>query len=211
MTINATMAARDKKKRKIDHGGVTLEKGTACDTMPTPPAREKESTEEASVTADDIPATVWAEVMDNLPYTDVLSCLVVNRMISFEAPKFVETLSIFKASELQVLPLYRNCRRFENVQYVEINCFVERDRASSEQRMNIEVVDRAVPFLESFPKLDWAYICGWDDVSNEKITYNALECKSPTDHNAHYRRLVEHIGDAYRRHSLPKLSWCFAI
>ena len=75
--------------------------------------------------ADEIPVSVWGHVMDYLPYTDVLQCLLVNRTLSFETPKFVVRLTIFRSCELQTLPLFRTCRRFENVSEINIVCLLD--------------------------------------------------------------------------------------
>ena len=111
------------KKRKSDALGeglvprVALKRntGAAADTSRNALAISNDETKEARVvllpssvgdggvvTVDLLPATVWGHVMDYLSFTDVLACLWVNRLLSFEAPKYVQYLCIFKPQELQV-------------------------------------------------------------------------------------------------------------
>ena len=108
------------------------------------------------ISGDAIPAPVWGRAMEHLPYTDALTCLLVNRALSFEAPKYVKRLTVQKSCEVEPLPLVRNRRRFENAAVVNILCLVVEDDTEREgaHRLSTDLIDKIVPFLELFPKLE---------------------------------------------------------
>ena len=158
--------------------------------------------------ADEIPVSVWGHVMDYLPYTDVLKCLVVNRLLSFEAPSFVDELHIFKSCEVQLYPLFRTRRRFENVSELNIFCLLDEvphsESRDKTQKLNLDTVDRLVPFLECFPKLKFCFCGGWDSKSFEEVCFNMYECTGPEDHVDHYRQLLRQFSSAFEKGSLPR-------
>ena len=168
-----------------------------------------DASSDAPARADEIPAPVWGHVMDYLPYTDVLQCLLVNRMLSFEAPAFVDELNIFKSCELQILPLFRNHRRFENASEVNIFCLLDEvPRLESEnptQKLNLDALNRLVPFLECFPKLKYCYCGGWDCNASKEVNFNMYECTGPEDHVVgHYSQLLRQFSSAFEKGSLPR-------
>ena len=165
------------------------------------------------ISGDAIPAPVWGRVMEYLYYTDILKCLLVNRMISFEAPKYVKRLVVLKSCEVEHLPLVRNRRRFENVIRVDILCLVVQDPTiagdtapNDDNILCTDVIDKIVPFLEVFPKLEYCLLGGLDqrkDLNRYLLTYYAEICSGPRDHASHFRRLVKQFVVAFERSSLP--------
>ena len=157
-----------------------------------------------------IPAPVWGRAMDFLPYTDVLTCLSVNRMLSFEAPKYVKRIIVLKSCEVEYLPLVRNRRRFENVTLVKILCLVVPLQEETDTERHIlctDVIDKIVPFLEVFPKLGKCRLGGIEqakDLTRYLLEYNPEFCAGPDDHASHFRRLIKHFAVAFERGSLPQ-------
>lgn len=190
------------------------------------PAKHKRSADDevthAQATAEEIPAQVWGHVMNYLPYTDVLACLLVNRLLSFEAPAFVKELFVFESCELNpefllVAPAATKKRRFVNVIDVSIFCLL-RDVVhwSSEHprhRLCTDVIDKIVPFLQAFPKLIICSMGGWDENLLKLQYYNGEDCIGPEDHAAQYRRLIESFSAAFEQETLPQslILDCFKI
>jgi len=115
----------------------------------------------------------------------------------------VKTLTVFKASELQVLPLYRYRRRFENVETVEILCFIEEVPGTHEQRLNIGTIENIVSFRFLF--------LGWWTFPREKMFafLNLISKLSSEEGNGQQEKLrMPHVSsiltsfEAYR-----ELSW----
>jgi len=100
----------------------------------------------------DFPAPVWGNVLNYLPYEDVRSNLMICKMMANEASGHVDTLNIFRGSELYV-PAVR--RRFPNIKYVRLFCFATSttaDSPTSAGQLALDAMWRVVPFLSSFEK-----------------------------------------------------------
>lgn len=79
------MGTTSDKKRKADATDAADRSAKkSAVAKQTPNAASDASDPELS--GESIPAPVCGHVMDYLPYTDVLKCLMVNRLLSFEAP-----------------------------------------------------------------------------------------------------------------------------
>ena len=204
------------RKRKAD---------PACMGASDRPAKHKRSADEvthAQASAEEMPAQVWGHVMDYLPYTDVLACLLVNRLLSFEAPAFVKELHVFKSCELNpefllIAPTATKKRRFVNVIDVSIFCLlrdvVHWSSENPRQRLCADVIDKVVPFLQAFPKLIICWMGGWDENLSKHQGYDEEDCIGPEDHSAQYRRLIESFSEAFEREALPQplILECFKI
>lgn len=155
----------------------------------------------------EIPAPVWGHVMDYLPYTDVLKCLLVNRLLSFEAPKYVDRISIYKPSEVVILPLVRNRRRFENATEIRFFCLIK-DHKMIEGREHpiytlcADVLRKVVPFLELFPKLEVCFCSGYDPESKMYGPYYMCDCRAPLNHVDHYRNFIKEFSLAFQKGTL---------
>ena len=159
------------------------------------------------ISGDAIPAPpTWGRVMEYLPYTGVLKCLLVNHMLSFEAPKYVKMLVILKSCEVEPLPLVKNRRRFENVNRVDILCLVVQDTEDPDSfSLCTDVIDKIVPFLRLFSNLKKCALGGIaTDFGCYVFNYYSELCDSPEDHASHYSRLVKQLGAAFERVSLPQ-------
>ena len=116
-----------------------------------------------------IPAPVWGHVLDYMPCQEVGSALFIGKIIANDAVKHLHTLSFTKSNQLDG----PSCRRFSNVEDVNILCFVENgDRnalcATTSRRM--------VPVLINFPKLKRIFAGGFrlvrllrNELRNERI------------------------------------------
>ena len=207
-------------KRKIDEPsaspGREAKKATGSLTISTvlDAASDNDGTTSTRISGEAIPAPIWGSAMNYLTYTDVLKCLLVNRTLSFEAPKYVRRLTILKSCEVQHLPLVRSRRRFENVTRVDIICLVERDPQREEDApvsikgnmLCTNVVDKIVPFLEMFPKLQTCRLGGLEQRNLDWfiLHYHARSCAGPEGHASHFRKLVEQLAVAFERGSLPQ-------
>ena len=205
------MDKTDNQKRKIDDT-------SASDRRAKKVQEEKQSSDavsndgatpsSAGLSGEAIPAPVWGRVMEYLPYTDVLTCLLVSSMLSFEAPKYVGLLTIMKSCELDPLLLVRKRRRFENVKSLDIFCLVVDDEADEDaHRLCIDAVDKIVPFLELFPELEKCTLSGLEqkeDLTQYLLLYFAEFCVGPEDHASYSCRLIEKLSVSFARGSLAK-------
>lgn len=206
------MDAESDKKRKSDSAESLARsaKKSAAAKQPTPNTVADGANPELS--GETLPAPVWGHVMDYLPYTDVLKCLLVNKLLSFEAPIYVDEINIYKSSELDILPLVTSRRRFENVTEVKIYCLMTVSQVKGDGEMEscqfcVSAVDKIVPFLETFPYLIFCWIGGHNphDIGEGRLYLHDEElCDGPPDHGRHFRRLIEHFCDAFERESLPR-------
>ena len=69
-----------------------------------------------------LPATCVASALDFLPYSDIQSALLADRVIAVDAAEYINTLNIMEPAGLHV-PLAR-CR-FPNVKNVNILCLLK--------------------------------------------------------------------------------------
>ena len=102
-----------------------------------------------------ISAPVWGHVLDYMPYQEVRSALLVGKVIANDAVKHVHTLSFTKSNQLDG----PSCRRFSNVEDVNILCLVEKEK---ESLLCAATSVRMVPVLTNFPKLKWVFAGGWN-------------------------------------------------
>ena len=200
------------RKRKAEPAEVScrLEKRSANEisSRTKPAVGRLDASSDAPARADEIPAAVWGHVMDYLPYTDVLQCLLVNRLLSFEASAFVDELHIFKSCEVNQEFFTTNRRRFQNVSEISIMCLLSKvSHWSSENpkhTLNVDMIDKIVPFLQTFPKLAICWFGGWDEKLLRYQNYDEEQCVGPEDHAEQYRRLLEHLLKAFDERTLPQ-------
>jgi len=199
------------KKRKAGTSDASERPGKRSvdeDASHAKPAAAVMSNAPSNSTVDKVPAQVWGHVMDYLPYTDVLRCLSLNKLLSFEAPTFVKKLHIFKSCELELLPLFRTHRRFENVIEININCLItEVSHWTSDHpthKLCVDAVNKIVPFLEAFPKLVICWLGGFDEELGMYQWYNGKDCIGPEDHAEQHRKLITYFCDAFERGSLSQ-------
>ena len=103
-----------------------------------------------------ISAPVWGHVLDYMPYQEVRSALLVGKVIANDAVKHVHTLSFMESYQLDG----PSCRRFANVEDVNILCLVEKGEISV---LCAATSVRMAPVLTNFPKLKWVFAGGWND------------------------------------------------
>lgn len=201
-------------KRKIDSTD-TLGRPSKMTTAENPisgKASNDNCVTPSRISGEAIPAPVWGQAMDNLPYTDVLKCLLVNRMLSFEAPKYVTVLTLLKPCEVEPLPLVKNRRRFENVTHVRILCLIVKQSAvvdapfHQNNILRTDIINKVVPFLEVFPKIEECLLGGLQQCKENRyvLNYDAEDCAGPEDHGSYFRRLIEQLAVAFERGSLPQ-------
>lgn len=217
--MHTSMSSMSAKKRKVDELESEAGPGEAADASCVSAEVSGVSESVGSATSrsesgdaaccPDLPATAWGNAMNYLPYTDVISCLAVNRVLSFEAPKYVEVLSIYRSSELELTPLHRtHLKRFQNVTSVVFLDLITDVRHwtldEPSHRLNVDAIERIVPFLERFPKLGYAFVGGRDLNKERPDCYDMYGCTEPANHNALYRVIIERFAAAFERGSLPK-------
>jgi len=179
-----------------------------------------------AVQAPDLPATAWASVCDYLPYGSVRSLLSTCHAFSRDVPCHIQTLNVFRHSELRV-PL---ARRFApNASTVNLFCVVETEstphpaiptvRSVHSQHLSPEAVICSVPFFQSFPRLKTAFVGGMEkkvrrrrrrggDGNSGKeplerslllrTVYDPTIVESPSDHERMFRGLIEAFCGAFR-------------
>ena len=151
------------------------------------------STGESTSCTPVLPAPVWGRILDFLPYCDVRKALLICRAVCFEATNYVMDLSICDAAELNV----RAARRFANVEAIQIGCIL------TNGVLNAKAVGKVVPFMTSFPNLNWCRIGEFSNTNTPKATsYRLKQCKDPDDHSVIYRSMLEALSGAFESSAL---------
>ena len=205
ITSKQSMTKTGKHKRKID--GIDTTDRPAKMATGEKPFFGNCVAPSVGISGDAIPAPIWGRVMECLYYTVVLKCLMVNRTLSFEAPKYVKMIAILKSCEVEHLPLVKNRRRFENVKVVDILCLVVQDSTDADSHILCTgVINKIVPFLEVFPRISQCYLGGLKqkDLKRYVLVYDAEDCVGPDDHASHFCSLIEQLAVAFERGTLPQ-------
>ena len=154
-----------------------------------------------------LPAVVWGNVLNFMPYEDVRSTLLVGKLIAVEAAKHVQTsLNIVKSTQMVGPP----ARRFPNVTEVNIFCLLIHKVAKTPQEFTsnckfcTDTAIRTVPFVSMFSKLKWLFVGGrnifpaaydfredmWFPARPMRIWYVPSSCTGPAGHETVYQSLV---------------------
>lgn len=115
-----------------------------------------------------LPAPVWGSILNYLPYKDVRTSLLVCKTIANDAVNYVQTLNIFRGSELCIRASQK--RFAPNATSVNIYCFLDTS-SSTRDTLAQECMWQIVPFLSSFPKLKNVYLGGYDQQRGFSIDY----------------------------------------
>jgi hypothetical protein len=99
----------------------------------------------------DLPAELWGQVLDHLPFSDVITCAAVSRHFLRDALPHVSKLSIYKKEELRT----DVARRFRkgNVSDIAVYCLITcLDPDEDEEKFSLcqETASRIIPFLCEF-------------------------------------------------------------
>jgi hypothetical protein len=196
------MPATSSQKRKANEDPPGEDSG-----RPAPALRKDASSVQPKSHALHLPAPMWGHVLDYLPYGDVRSALLVSKIIANEAVKYVRTLNIMKACQMDG-PSTRS--RFPNVGEVNVLCLVrfvdEPDQGLLDfHSLCQETATKFVPFLSFFGKLERVFAGGLGLGSSpcERRLFDPHF--SNDDHNRRFLALIEQVLGAYKVRLLPNI------
>ena len=195
-----------RKKRAKDEN---KNEGTSSSTRPT------NSNNNAPL---QLPAVVWGNVLNYMPYEDVRSTLLVGKLISVEAAKYVQTLNIMKSTQMVGPP----ARRFPNVTEVNIFCLLIHKVAKTPQefsfacKLSSDTAVRTVPFVSMFTKLKRLFVGGrnifpagydyredmWFPARPMRIWYVPGSDISPDNHEVIFQSLVMAFCGAFKTRNI---------
>ena len=163
-----------------------------------------------------LPASVWAQSFDYLPYEHVRSARLVCKVFGKEVPRHVETLSVFKSSEMDV----PNARHYPNVRELNVFCLLKRqyvrvaNRPQPEQALyfNVEAFQKVLSFLHAFTGLEKLFLGGLtierirDRIGTHRERYlpNMGMLAVPRNHKDLVRQFMGSLCDAFQTRSLPQ-------
>ena len=124
------------------------------DLLPAPTAAKRARTEPSPLDETHLSPELWAHVMLYLPYSDILNCTLVNRMVLHEAAPKVTSLRICSARQMRAEP----ARRFSGARRIKIDCLFQDNY--DQMVFSREAVGMAVPFLGCLPALQEASLGG---------------------------------------------------
>ena len=165
-----------------------------------------------------LPAVVWGNVLNYMPYEDVRSTLLVGKLIAVEAAKYVQTLNIMKSTQMVGPP----ARRFPNVTEVNIFCLLIHKVAKTPQEFSSnckfcsDTAIRTVPFVSMFSKLKLLFVGGrnifpaaydfredmWFPARPMRIRYVPSSCTGPAGHETVYQSLVMAFCGAFKTRNI---------
>mmetsp|Transcript_8205 Transcript_8205/g.12600 ORF Transcript_8205/g.12600 Transcript_8205/m.12600 type:complete len:352 (+) Transcript_8205:85-1140(+) len=101
----------------------------------------------------ELPSEVWANVLDYLPFFDVIQCSAVSRTMLLEVLPHMTQLSIFHKEELRI----SFARRFRggNVTQIDVYCLIQCIDPEEEEQFSLcqHTASCIVPFICEFTKL----------------------------------------------------------
>eukprot|EP00547_Thalassionema_nitzschioides_P003182 CAMPEP_0194213440 /NCGR_PEP_ID=MMETSP0156-20130528/14045_1 /TAXON_ID=33649 /ORGANISM="Thalassionema nitzschioides, Strain L26-B" /LENGTH=351 /DNA_ID=CAMNT_0038941467 /DNA_START=28 /DNA_END=1083 /DNA_ORIENTATION=+ len=113
-----------------------------------------DSNQEIIVENTELPSEVWANILDYLPFSDVIQCSVVSCNMLRDVLPRVTQLSIFRKEELRIA----FARRFRggNVTQIDVYCLILCIDHDQEEQFSLcqYTASRIVPFICEFTKLD---------------------------------------------------------
>jgi len=144
-----------------------------------------------------LPAPCLASVLDFLFYSDVRNCMLAGKAMAVEAAQLVGVLTIDKDAGMDIPA----ARRFPGVRRLNIYCLIE-GYGSRDLFVNTSAMAKAVPLMQTFPKLKEAWLGGYDDGYFDSYAHD--EMYDPADHNIAFRALIESVGAAYESRAISR-------
>ena len=165
-----------------------------------------------------LPAVVWGNVLNFMPYEDVRSTLLVGKLIAVEAAQYVQTLNIMKSTQMVGPP----ARRFPNVTEVNIFCLLIHKVAMTIQEFDtdcklcLDTAVRTVSFVSMFSKLKRLFVGGrvmypedydyrrdvFFPARPVRTVYVPDACTGPADHETVYQSLVMAFCGAFKTRNI---------
>lgn len=161
-----------------------------------------------------LPAGIWASILSTYcSYKDLRSCIAVNSFFRNYIPPLIERLYVFDARELH--RVYAS--KFPNVKLVYIYSLTsvpddEEGPGASSMTLCLRTARDVVPFLECFPKLNFAHIGGYTpdhsdfvkiamDGTHNDLSYFRMLCNTE-GHQAAFRGMLQSFCESFERGSL---------
>jgi len=152
-----------------------------------------------------LPASCLGAILNFLPYSDVRKCMLAGRAMAIGAARYVDVLSIDKASGMDVPAL----RRFPSVTVLKVVCLIELVEDPDVYKVNAGVAAKVVPLITSLPELKKVYLGGhasginggfrcYYDIDDEEVLSDAER----DERQLLFRTLVEALGAAYDSRAL---------
>ena len=134
---------------------------------------------------------VWASILEYLELSDAMKALLLCRDVAFQATKEVTRLNITRSNELDA----RLSRRFPNIKVIIVRSLMNSSETDGTMILNVETVDRIVPFLTSFNQLEECYV-------TDPPFYNVDTCEGPLGHEVSYNEMIVSLCNAFKANAL---------
>lgn len=148
------------------------------------------------------PAEVWGHILDFMFYEEVRSALLICKLVANDAVKHVQTITIMKSSQLDVLA----ARRFPNVRELNIYSLLQNSRSQQDsQSLCADTAKGGVLFAISFPNLTKICLGDLRQNQNDGYWYTGIyrgNTGGPSNHRLLFRGLIEMFCAAFKSRSL---------